>query len=42
VLGSVAIVASSPWLLGLSATLSLCGALLTANGHLLLVSLGRH
>jgi hypothetical protein len=42
VLGSVAIVASSPWLLGLSATLSLCGALLTANGHLLLVSLGHH
>jgi hypothetical protein len=40
VLGSVSIVASSPWLLGLSGVLSLGGTLLTANGYLLLVPIG--
>ena len=35
VLGSVAIVASSPWLLGLSGVLSVSGILLTLNGYLL-------
>lgn len=37
VLGSVAIVAASPWLLGLSGVLALGGALMTLNGYLLLV-----
>ena len=35
VLGSVAIVASSVWLLGLSGVLAVCGILLTLNGYLL-------
>ena len=39
VLGSVAIVAASPWLLGLSGTLASLGLLLTLNGYLLLVPL---
>jgi Domain of unknown function (DUF4337) len=39
VLGSVAIVAASPWLLGASGVLALGGILLTLNGHLLLVPL---
>jgi hypothetical protein len=39
VLGSVAIVASSPWLLGLSGVLATGGLLLTLNGYLLLVPL---
>ena len=39
VLGSVAIVAASPWLLGISGVLSLAGLLLTINGYLLLVPL---
>ena len=40
VLGSVAIVAASPWLLGVSGFLAGCGVLLTLNGYLLLVPLG--
>ena len=40
VLGSVAIVAASPWLLGLSGILAIGAVLLTANGYLLLVPLG--
>lgn len=40
VLGSVAIVAASPLLLGGSSVLALLGLLLTANGFLLLVPLG--
>lgn len=40
VLGSVAIVAASPWLLGFSGILAAAGLLLTVNGHLLLVPLG--
>lgn len=40
VLGSVAIVAASPWLLGVSGVLAAGGVLLTINGYLLLVSLG--
>ncbi len=40
VLGSVAIVAASPWLLGLSGVLAVFGVLLTLNGYLLLVPLG--
>ena len=39
VLGSVAIVAASPWLLGLSGVLATLGLLLTLNGYLLLVPL---
>lgn len=39
VLGSVAIVAASPWLLGVSGVLAVGGLLLTINGHLLLVPL---
>ena len=39
VLGSVAIVAASPWLLGVSGVLAVCGVLLTLNGYLLLVPL---
>jgi hypothetical protein len=39
VLGSVAIVAASPWLLGVSGVLAACGLALTVNGHLLLVQL---
>ena len=39
VLGSVAIVASSAWLLGLSGVLAMGGLLLTLNGYLLLVPL---
>ena len=39
VLGSVAIVAISPWLLGLSGVLAACGLALTINGYLLLVPL---
>ena len=39
VLGSVAIVASSPWLLGASSVLAVCGVLLTLNGYLLVVPL---
>ena len=39
VLGSVAIVASSVWLLGLSGVLATGGLLLTLNGYLLLVPL---
>jgi hypothetical protein len=39
VLGSVAIVAASPWLLGLSGTLAALGLALTVNGYLLLVPL---
>jgi hypothetical protein len=39
VLGSVAIVAASPWLIGLSGVLAACAALLTVNGYFLLVSL---
>jgi hypothetical protein len=39
VLGSVAIVAASPWLLGFSGLLAVGGLLLTLNGYLLLVSL---
>jgi hypothetical protein len=39
VLGSVAIVAASPWLLGLSGALAIGGVLLTLNGYLLLVPL---
>jgi hypothetical protein len=40
VLGSVAIVASSPWLLGFSGVLAVLGTFLTLNGYLLLVPLG--
>ena len=40
VLGSVAIVAVSPWLLGLSGILAVFAVLLTINGYLLLVPLG--
>jgi len=39
VLGSVAIVASSPWLLGVSGVLAFGGLLLTLNGYLLVVPL---
>ena len=39
VLGSVAIVAVSPWLLGISGVLALGGILFTLNGYLLLVPL---
>jgi len=39
VLGSVAIVAASPWLLGVSGVLAVGGVLLTLNGYLLLVPL---
>ena len=39
VLGSVAIVAASPWLLGLSGMLGAAGLALTINGYLLLVPL---
>ena len=40
VLGSVAIVAASPWLLGLSGALAVFGVFLTLNGYVLLVPLG--
>jgi hypothetical protein len=40
VLGSVAIVAASPTLLGVSGVLAVCGVLLTLNGYLLLVPFG--
>lgn len=40
VLGSVAIVAASPWLLGASGVLAVVGVLLTLNGYLLLVPFG--
>ena len=40
VLGSVAIVAASPWLLGVSGVLAAAGILLTLNGYVLLVPLG--
>jgi hypothetical protein len=40
VLGSVAIVAASPALLGVSGVLAVCGVLLTLNGYLLLVPFG--
>ena len=39
VLGSVAIVAASPWLLGMSGVLTALGLALTINGYLLLVPL---
>ena len=39
VLGSVAIVAASPWLLGVSGVLAVGALLLTANGYFLLVPL---
>ncbi|MGE3781419.1 MAG: DUF4337 domain-containing protein [Alphaproteobacteria bacterium] len=39
VLGSVSIVAASPWLLGVSGVLAVCGLVLTINGYLLLVPL---
>jgi hypothetical protein len=39
VLGSVAIVAASPWLLGFSGVLATFGLLLTLNGYLLVVPL---
>lgn len=39
VLGSVAIVAASPWLLGISGVLAVFGVLLTVNGYLLVVPL---
>jgi hypothetical protein len=42
VLGSVAIVAASPWLLGFSGILAIFAVLLTVNGYLLLVTLGAH
>lgn len=42
VLGSVAIVASSPWILGFSGILAVLGTLLTINGYFLLVPLGAH
>ena len=40
VLGSVAIVAASPWLLGVSGVLAVFAVLLTLNGYLLLVPFG--
>jgi hypothetical protein len=40
VLGSVAIVAASGWLIGLSAALAFAGTLFTLNGYLLLVPFG--
>jgi hypothetical protein len=40
VLGSVAIVAASPALLGVSGVLAVCGLLLTYNGYFLVVPLG--
>ncbi|TMJ59386.1 MAG: DUF4337 domain-containing protein, partial [Alphaproteobacteria bacterium] len=40
VLGSVAIVAVSPWLLGFSGILTAAALLLTINGYFLLVPLG--
>jgi hypothetical protein len=40
VLGSVAIVAASPWLLGFSGILAAAALLLTVNGYFLLVPLG--
>ena len=40
VLGSVAIVATSPWLLGASGILAIGGVLLTINGYFLVVRLG--
>ncbi len=42
VLGSVAIVAASPALLGFSGTLAVIGVLLTLNGYLLVVELPGH
>jgi hypothetical protein len=42
VLGSVAIVAASPWLVGFSGILATAALLLTINGYLLLVPLGGH
>jgi hypothetical protein len=42
VLGSVAIVASSPWILGFSGVLAVLGTLLTINGYFLLVPLAAH
>jgi|SRR5215467_6377520 len=42
VLGSVAIVAASPWLVGFSGILAAVALLLTVNGYFLLVSLGAH
>lgn len=42
VLGSVAIVAASSWLLGLSGILAIFALLLTINGYFLLVPLGGH
>jgi hypothetical protein len=42
VLGSVAIVAASPWLVGFSGILAAAALLLTVNGYLLLVPLGGH
>ena len=42
VLGSVAIVAVSPWLLGFSGILAAAALLLTVNGYLLAVPLGGH
>jgi hypothetical protein len=42
VLGSVAIVAVSPWLLGVSGILAVGGVLLTINGYVLLVPLQGH
>ncbi|HVB16622.1 MAG TPA: DUF4337 domain-containing protein [Stellaceae bacterium] len=41
VLGSVAIVAASPWLLGVSGLLAVAGIALTVNGYLLVVPLGQ-
>jgi hypothetical protein len=42
VLGSVAIVAASPWLLGVSGLLASLGVLLMINGYVLLVPIGGH
>jgi hypothetical protein len=42
VLGSVAIVAASPWLVSFSGILATAALLLTVNGYLLLVPLGGH
>jgi hypothetical protein len=42
VLGSVAIVAASPWLVGFSGILATMALLLTINGYFLLTSLGAH
>ncbi|HEX3536842.1 MAG TPA: DUF4337 domain-containing protein [Stellaceae bacterium] len=42
VLGSVAIIASSPWILGFSGVLAVLGTLLTINGYFLLVPLAAH